>query len=103
MGRPKKNPEELKQIIAISLTRAEIDALDANIEAIRVNLANAYNLTDEQRKAWNSTFNRSAIIREFIGLMSSKAGYSLLIGSMMQALDSLGFSPANETRSFLDG
>lgn len=100
MGRPKKNPEELKQMIAISLTKKEIQHLDENIELIRQNLISSYDLPEDQINAFNAGFNRSAVMREFIGLMSSKAGYTLLLGSMMSALDSLGFQRRdNDTRS----
>ena len=100
MGRPKKNPEELKQMIAISLTKKEIQHLDENIELIRQNLVTSYDLPEDQINAFNAGFNRSAMIREFIGLMSSKAGYSLLLGAMASALDSLGFQHKdNDTRS----
>lgn len=100
MGRPKKNPDELKQMIAISLTKKEIKHLDENIELIRQNLVNSYELPEDQINAFNAGFNRSAMIREFIGLMSSKAGYMLLLGSMINALDSLGFQKKDdETRS----
>lgn len=101
MGRPKKNPEELKHIMTISLTQKEIRELDANIELIRQNLVNSYDLPEDQISSFNAGFNRSAMIREFIGLMSSKAGYMLLFGSMISALDSLGFKHKedNETRS----
>lgn len=91
MGRPKKDPDELKHIMTISLTKKEIRDLDKNIELIRQNLVNSYELPEDQINAFNSGFNRSAMIREFIGLMSSKAGYSLLLGAMASAMDSLGF------------
>ena len=78
MGRPKKNLEEIKQMIAISLTKKEIQHLDENIELIRKNLVSSYDLPEDQINAFNAGFNRSAMIREFIGLMSSKAGYMLL-------------------------
>lgn len=100
MGRPRKNPEELKHIMTISLTKKEIQDLDTNIELIRQNLVSSYDLPEDQIGAFNAGFNRSAMIREFIGLMSSKAGYSLLLGAMASALDSLGFQQKdNETRS----
>lgn len=103
MGRPKKNPEDLKQMIAISLTKKEIQHLDKNIELIRENLISSYELPEDQINAFNAGFNRSAMIREFIGLMSSKAGYSLLLGAMASALDSLGFKAKdNETRSMFE-
>lgn len=100
MGRPRKNPEELKHIMTISLTKKEIQALDENIELIRKNLVDSYELPEDQITAFNAGFNRSAMIREFIGLMSSKAGYSLLLGAMASALDSLGFHQKDsDTRS----
>lgn len=100
MGRPRKNPDELKHIMTISLTKKEIQALDENIELIRKNLVNSYELPEDQITAFNAGFNRSAMIREFIGLMSSKAGYSLLLGAMASALDSFGFRHKDsDTRS----
>lgn len=100
MARPKKDPDELKQMIAISLTKGEIKHLDENIDYIRHSLLDSYELSEEQIKAFKGVFNRSAIIREFIGLMTSKAGYSLLLGSMINALDSFGFQKKdNDKRS----
>lgn len=100
MARPKKNPDELKQMIAISLTKGEIKHLDENIDYIRQSLLDSYELSEEQIKTFKAVFNRSAIIREFIGLMTSKAGYSLLLGSMINALDSSGFQKKdNDERS----
>lgn len=91
MARPKKHPDELKQMIAISLTKGEIKCLDENIDCIRKSLLDSYELSEEQIKTVNAGFNRSAIIREFIGLMTSKAAENLLLGSMMAAFDSFGF------------
>jgi len=102
MARPKKNIDELKQMISISLTKGEIKHLDENIDYIRKSLFDSYELSDDQIRTFNAGFNRSAIIREFIGLMTSKAGYSLLLGSMVNALDSLGFQKKdNDTGSIL--
>lgn len=100
MARPKKHPDELKQMISISLTKAEIKELDKNVDYIRQSLIDSYELSEDQIRAFNAVFNRSAVIGEFIGLMASKAGYSLLLGSMISALDSLGFQKKdNDTRS----
>lgn len=102
MARPKKHPDELKQMIAISLTKREIKDLDANIDCIRQTLLDRYELSEEQIKTVNAGFNRSAVIREFIGLMTSNAAENLLLGSMMAALDSFGFQKKdNDTRSVL--
>lgn len=90
MSRPKKHPDELKRMVAISLTQGEIKHLDENIEDIRKSLLDSYELSEEQIKAFNGLFNRSSIIREFIGLMTSKPAKNLLLGSMMTALDSFG-------------
>jgi len=100
MARPKKNPDDLKQMISISLTKGEIKDLDKNVDYIRQSLLDSYELSEEQIKSFNTVFNRSAIIGEFIGLMTSKAGYSLLLGSMIAALDSFGFQKKdNDKRS----
>lgn len=100
MARPKKHPDELKRMVAISLTQGEIKQLDENVDRIRQSLSDLYVLSEEQMVTFNAAFNRSAIIREFIGLMASKAGYSLLLGSMMAALDSFGLQKKdNDIRS----
>lgn len=100
MSRPKKHPEELKRMVAISLTQGEIKDLDENIEDIRKSLLDSYELSQEQIKVVSAGFNRSAIIREFIGLMTSKPAKNLLLGAMMAALDSFGLQKKdNDTRS----
>lgn len=102
MARPKKHPDELKRMVAISLTQGEIKQLDENIDFIRKSLFDLYELSEEQMTTFNTLFNRSAIIREFIGLMTSQGGYRLLLGSIITALDSFGLQKkSNDTRSVL--
>lgn len=100
MARPKKHPDDLKQMIAVSLTKGEIKQLDENIDFIRKSLLDSYELTEEQIKTFSAGFNRSAIIREFISLMTSNGGYRLLSSSMATAFDSLGLQKKdNDVRS----
>lgn len=102
MARPKKHPDELKRMVAISLTLGEIKRLDENIDYIRKTLFDSYELSEEQMTTFNALFNRSAIIREFISLMTSQGGYRLILGSMMAALDSFGLQKKdNDKRSVL--